>query len=348
MKIFRQLADFLYRLFNSLFYFTPILLANDRWRHKFLIPFYKGKAGGGRSDKHVRAVVFMALNETTFSGGLSDRLRGIVSVYAECKRQGRPFRIVFEPLHLEDYLAPNEYDWRIGEDEIDWDLAKSYPCVLLTYHNDSHNRWQHFVQSSVLRSYFRKHCHQLHVFTNMIPSDEEYRTLFHELFKPADDLQQLIGYHLEKLGGEKNYISCTFRFRQLLGDFKEGGATLPVAKRQPYIQQCVQTVERLHELHPEKRILVTADSHTFLDELVAVSLPYVYVMPGKVVHLGFTSDASKAVYMKSFLDMYMISYADIVYLVRDKLMYHSGFPYRAALLGGTNYEEVSLLNNIKL
>lgn len=131
--------------------------------------------------------------------------------------------------------------------------------------------------------------------------------------RPADDLQQLIGYHLEKLGGKGNYISCTFRFRQLLGDFKEGGATLPVAKRQPYIQQCVQTVERLHKMHPEKRILVTADSHTFLDELTTASLPYVYVMPGKVVHLGFTSDASKAVYMKSFLDMYMLSCSGIVY-----------------------------------
>lgn len=343
MKLFRQLADFLYRLFNSLFYFTPILLANYRWRHKFLIPFYKGKGGGGRSDKHERAVVFMALNETTFSGGLSDRLRGIVSVYAECKRQGRPFRIVFEPLHLEDYLAPNEYDWRIWEDEIDWDLAKSYPCVLLTYHNDPHNRWQHFVQSSVLRSYFRKHCHQLHVFTNMIPSDEEYQTLFHELFRPTDDLQQLIGYHLEKLGGKGNYISCTFRFRQLLGDFKEGGDTLPVEQREAYIERCIETVKELHKQYGDKNILVTADSSTFLSELKEKSLPYVYVMPGKVVHLGFTADASKTVYMKSFLDMYMISYADTVYLVRDKLMYHSGFPLRAALLNRAEYKEINLL-----
>lgn len=343
MKIFRQLADFLYRLFNSLFYFTPILLANYRWRHKFLIPFYKGKGGGGRSDKHERAVVFMALNETTFSGGLSDRLRGIVSVYAECKRQGRPFRIVFEPLHLEDYLAPNEYDWRIWEDEIDWDLAKSYPCVLLTYHNDPHNRWQHFVQSSVLRSYFRKHCHQLHVFTNMIPSDEEYRTLFHELFRPTDDLQHLIGYHLEKLGGKRNYISCTFRFRQLLGDFKEGGDTLPAEQREAYIERCIETVKELHKQYGDKNILVTADSSTFLSELKEKSLPYVYVMPGKVVHLGFTADASKTVYMKSFLDMYMISYADTVYLVRDKLMYHSGFPLRAALLNRAEYKEINLL-----
>lgn len=41
--------------------------------------------------------------------------------------------------------------------------------------------------------------------------------------------------------------------------------------------------------------------------------------------------------------MYMISFADTVYLVRDKQMYHSGFPYRAALLGGANYKEVSLV-----
>ena len=343
MKIFRQLADFLYRLFNSLFYFTPILLANYRWRHKFLIPFYKGKGGGGRSDKHERAVVFMALNETTFSGGLSDRLRGIVSVYAECKRQRRPFRIVFEPLHLEDYLAPNEYDWRIGEDEIDWDLAKSYPCVLLTYHNDPHNRWQHFVQSTVLRSYFRKHCLQLHVFTNMIPSDEEYRTLFHELFKPADDLQQLIGYHLEKLGGKRNYISCTFRFRQLLGDFKEGGDTLPAEQREAYIERCIEAVKELHKQYGDKNILVTADSSTFLSELKEKSLPYVYIMPGKVVHIGFTYDANHSTYLKSFLDMYMISFADTVFLVRDKLMYHSGFPFRSALLGGAKYKEQELL-----
>lgn len=342
MKIFRQLADFLYRLFNSLFYFTPILLANYRWRHKFLIPFYKDKGGGGRSDKHERAVVFMALNETTFSGGLSDRLRGIVSVYAECKRQGRPFRIVFEPLHLEDYLAPNEYDWRIGEDEIDWDLTKSYPCVLLTYHNDSHNSWQHFVQSSVLRSYFRKHCHQLHVFTNMIPSDEEYRTLFHELFRPTDDLQQLIGYHLEKLGGKGNYISCTFRFRQLLGDFKEGGDTLPVEQREAYIERCIETVKKLHKQYGDKNILVTADSSTFLSELKEKSLPYVYVMPGKVVHLGFTADASKTVYMKSFLDMYMLSFSGTVYQATDKLLMRSTFPQRSALLGGTPYREIKV------
>jgi len=46
----------------------------------------------------------MVQPETTFSGGLSDRLRGITSIYGECKRKNLPFKIVFEPLHLQDYF----------------------------------------------------------------------------------------------------------------------------------------------------------------------------------------------------------------------------------------------------
>ena len=38
----------------------------------------------------------------------------------------------------------------------------------------------------------------------------------------------------------------------------------------------------------------------------------------------------------------MLSYASTVYLVRDRLMYHSGFPYRAAILNGADYQEITL------
>jgi hypothetical protein len=112
----------------------------------------------------------------------------------------------------------------------------------------------------------------------------------------------------------------------------------------------------MHKSHPGKMILVTSDSSTFLDELrVSVGGPHVsssasdissnwlYVIPGKVVHIGFTFDASKKTYMKSFVDYYMLSYASAVYLVRDKLMYHSGFPKRAAMLHGVDYHEINLI-----
>ncbi len=335
----------LYYIANRILYFTPILLNNKKFRQTLLLQMYKdrlSKQGDYKYNGEPKIIIYMTQPETTFTGGLSDRLRGIVAIYAECKRQGLPFRIVFEPLHLEDYLAPNEYDWRIKDDEICWDTERVYPCVMLTYHASSHNRYQHWVQSTILKYYIRKPYEQVHIYSNMICRDREYGVLFNELFKPTKELQEQIDYHLNKLGGKNNYISCTFRFRQLLGDFKEGGDTLPVDERKPYINRCINTVEKLHEQYPDKNILVTADSSTFLEEMHKASLPYVYIMPGKVVHIGFTFDANHSTYLKSFLDMYMISFADTVHLVRDKLMYHSGFPYRAALLNGTKYKEIKL------
>ena len=68
-------------------------------------------------------------------------------------------------------------------------------------------------------------------------------------------------------------------------------------------------------------------------------LPYVYVIPGDVVHMGFTYDASKKTYMKSFVDYFVLSNAKKVTLVRDDKMYHSGFALRAAMLNKAEYKE---------
>ena len=83
---------------------------------------------------------------------------------------------------------------------------------------------------------------------------------------------------------------------------------------------------------------MTSDSKTFISRIK--ELPYVYTLPGEVVHMGVTTNASKMTYLKSFLDYYMLSYAHTVISVRDKKMYHSGFALRAAMLNDAKYMEV--------
>ncbi len=337
----------LYRILTA-FYFLPIVVGNWLARRRLLLPLYSGKnsaaaPGHGRSVKGglEKTVVYMCLKETTASGGLSDRLRGLVSIYAECKRRGVPFKAYFEVPNLSIAFEPNEYDWRIGEDEICYDAGRVYPCMILTYHADIKNRLQRLAQRTMLRHYMRKNRQQIHVYSNMVTADEQYGDLFRELFKPTSELQMQLDHHLHTLGGERGYVSCTFRFRQLLGDLKEGGETLPEEEREAYIQRCLSTVERLHGEHPQDKLLITSDSITFNRR--AAALPYVYTIPGEIVHMGFTYDASKAVYLKSFVDYMMLSYAREVCLARDEKMYHSGFPYRAALLGGAEYREIDLV-----
>lgn len=334
------IGKILYGLYTRFTCFLPMLLSNYKFRKSLLLPLYKERAKDRVYLKGGKKVVYMVLNESTFSGGLSDRFRAIVSVYQECKRQGLPFYINFETPNLVEYLEPNKYDWRITEDEICYNTQECYPCTILTYHTNIKDPYQRFAQQMLLRFFVKKNYSQIHVYSNMVTSDAVYGRLFKELFRPTEDLQKLIDYHLKRIGGKNNYISCTFRFRQLLGDFKEGGKILQDEEKEMYVQRGLLTITHLHELYPEESILVTSDSITFLDRVRLFD--YVYIMPGKVVHIGFTYDAGKKVYMKSFLDYYMLSYARIVFLVRDRLMYHSGFPYRASLLNEAEYREIRL------
>ena len=319
----------IFNLFLPFLYFTPILRHNFTCRRNLLLPLYNSKNVKDCSmNDGCKTIVYMVQSETTFSGGLSDRLRGIISIYAECKRQRLPFKIVFEPLHLQDYLVPNQYDWQLNTDEI------------LTYHHNLRNCFQRFAQRMILRYYLKKHYKQIHIYSNMAIADKEFSTLFKELFRPSERLQNQIDYHLSQLGGAKKYISLTFRFRQLLGDFKEGGEVLPESEREAYVLRCIKGIEELHAEFPSERLLVTSDSKMFLDRLSY--LDYVYVIPGNVVHMGFTFDASQDVYMKSFVDYYMLSNAKTVFQMTDKLLFRSGFPKRAAMLNGAKYVEISL------
>ena len=340
MRFINNMYKSLIQFVSSLFYILLIFRHNFVCRRTLLLPLYKKKLKDCRCESNNTVVIYMVQPETTFSGGLSDRLRGITSIYEECKRNNLPFKIVFEPLHLQDYLVPNEYNWQIEPKNICWDTKMVYPCTLLTYNNNLENSAQIKAQKSTLRYYLKKSYKQIHIYSNMAIADNTFSDLFKELFRPSERLQQHIDFHLTQLGGARQYISLTFRFRQLLGDFKEGGDILPISERETYIQRCIRGIKSLHTQYPDERVLVTSDSKTFLDQLS--NLDYVYVIPGTVVHMGFTFDASQDTYMKSFVDYFMLSNAKKVFQMTDKQLFQSGFPKRAAMLNNVPYEEIEL------
>lgn len=132
-----------------------------------------------------------------------------------------------------------------------------------------------------------------------------------------------------------------FRFQQLLGDFKETGyKTLPEKEQNLLIQHCINKVNELrNNRHCDKLVLVTSDSSTFL-QTICQKLDFVRIIPGKVVHMDHTSDASNEVYMKSFVDLFVLSKAEKIYLLQTGNMYHSGFAKYASMVEETSYEEI--------
>ena len=172
----------------------------------------------------------------------------------------------------------------------------------------------------------------------MNSASPNYNQLYKELFKPSQHLSERINLCRKHLS--RPYEAVTLRFQQLLGDFKEGNfQILPESERNCLILLCKNKISELYDngYFHTKKILVTSDSPSFLQEIG--KLQYVFTIPGKMEHMDFTQNRDIEVYLKSFVDLLMLSEAKRITLLKTGQMYRSGFPRFAADLGQIPFNE---------
>ena len=283
-------------------------------------------------DELIERNVIVMIDGRQIHGGLSDRVRGICSVYGFCKENNIPFYINhIYPFNLQDYLQPNLVDWVIDSGSIIYNTNVAKPvCV---------NDWMFSanLHKYYLRNVSKEH-KQIHLYTNAYFDDANFRCNFNELFKPSPTLQSEIEQNIQAINGD--FIAMVFRFQQLLGDFKETGYQILAKDEQDeLIAICLNKVKELYDtFHRTVKVLVTSDSNIFLIEVN--KLDFVYIIPGQVVHMDHTADASFDTYMKSFVDLFLLSKAKKIYLMKSGQMYMSGFAKRAAMVNDILYEEI--------
>ncbi len=282
-----------------------------------------------------KTVVFM-IDGKTLHGGMSDRLRGLFSVYYYCKKKNLEFKVAWtHPFKLQDYLIPAGKDWVANETDLSHNKRNVAFRFFNNYTQMSNNETEYFDILDTKKPIE-------HVYSCITIKEELYAEFFNELFKPAPLLQKSIDKCLQEIGGK--YISLTFRFIGLLGDFKDDlrwNVELSRLEKNRYIGKCLACLDCLHRKYPEyKRILVTADSPIFLD--IVSKIPYVYVMPGKVVNMDFVNDSNYELHLKSFIDFIMISKAEKCYVYHYAQMFKfTKFAKTAALVGGKELITVS-------
>ncbi|MDE6272664.1 MAG: glycosyltransferase family 2 protein [Muribaculaceae bacterium] len=260
-------------------------------------------------------------------GGTTDRLRGVLSTYAEARRRGIPFRISWvSPFRLEDYLEPATFDWRISPEEMIFRKEESYPVVIQDLGNNE--------SEAILKAALDGLHGQIHVYSNSDSQIGHYRELYHELFRPTDRLRKAVDLHRRRLGEE--YYAFSFRFAKLLGDFFDvAGEVLPEHKRQSFMDRVAAEFRRLSaEIPADSKILLASDSSTFL-EYMKDKDPRIYIVEGAVCHVELGGEQSREdAWLKMFVDQQLIMEAEKVWRLTAKGMYPSGFPRFAAEVGG--------------
>lgn len=262
-------------------------------------------------------------------GGLTDRIRGLLTTYREAKRRGIPFYVYWDsPFELSDYLEPAEIDWRIDKSEISYFKEEAYPVII-----QDMSPWNNKMRLDAALSHAKP---QTHVYSNADNARGEYARLFRELFKPTEALQRQVDYHLEKLG--EGYSSFAFRFMALLGDFTDcSNETLTGKAYEDFISKVMREFRKQIDLLPaDCRIFVASDSRKFLD-MASQMDPRIYVTPGEVKHIDFSRGAYDEAWMKTFVDQQLHMHAERVTQMLTDKMYNSGFPRFAAEVGGAEY-----------
>lgn len=265
----------------------------------------------------------------TVAGGLADRFKGLLSLYALCREAGYDFRICYtSPFRLADYLLPADYDWRIEPSELHPDEA-----AMLVLENTEDSDYQTLRQAAWLRERMAEGPREMHVITNSnYAYTLPYAELFRQLFRPAPQLAAALEAERSRLG---QYVTVNARFLTMLGDFRETGdnVALPADEARALMERCIAELEVLHSKHPLHKILVNSDSMRFLAE--AQRLPYVRVVEGRVAHTDLMArEGAEDAHLKLFLDFFLIAHADAIYLLHTPPMRISGFPYAASKLAG--------------
>lgn len=266
-------------------------------------------------------------------GGMFDRLKGAISVYAASQCIGREFKISFtHPFDLRDYLEPNEYDWTIDEKE----LAKGWPAARPLFLYGEFANPARLVKKRSCESHFYYGYNSLDWLNKRYNKNFEFGALYKQLFKPTERLQKYINMYKAEIGCK--YVVAHFRFMNLIGDsteFKEINPTLPEAEQSVLIEK---SLEQLRQLSTQ-RIMLCTDSARFVS-IVKKQMPEVYVVPGEIRHIGTAEDNTDASTIKMFLDYYLIAEAEKVYNFVSDGMWKSAFPEYAAKIGQKPFERV--------
>ncbi|WMI95026.1 hypothetical protein [Bacteroides fragilis] len=315
-------------------YFQPLMRKYYRSQEKMI---RCKKVDLGKSLLHMEGCVIFMADGILKQGGLADRLRGIVSLYKFCKMNDMNFKIHFvSPFCLSSFLRPNFYDWQLSLDGVSYD--SSHDTIVLIPKKASEYWFDQCFFRNELATRINSKNMQYHVYTNIDLVGFEFGSLFKELFSPAPKLQVALDRHLKTLGTE--YVSLSYRFLDILGDFKDTiDYDLSKKERENILGKCVNSVREMLKKHSGfSHILVTSDSQIFLSQIK--DIPRVYIVEGVISHVD--DPTTNNGHLKTFVDFYLISNARKIFLMRTKEMYKSSFARTAALINSVPFEEIEL------
>lgn len=279
-----------------------------------------------------RVIVYMS--DDSAQAGLADRLRTIRTAYVCSAISNRTFHVYHQVkgCRLEDYLEPNEIDWRINKNDIDFNLKNIAICY-------------NYREIPVCTLDRELHMYSADGIISEMRNADEYpeysdHEVYRRLFKPSAMLQKMVDSTMSTAGIQENeYIAFHLRFLNFFEQVEVHGkvSSTPEEQRQ-MIDSVHSVIERISKENGCEKVLIFSDSNAFIH---AEHPDYIKHLPGVVGHIS--KHDNKQITDKTFVDLFVMSKAKAIYSIRGKNIYGGGFSRDAAIIGNKPFIEVPLV-----
>lgn len=306
----------------------------SRIQKRVILILYYGRKISFRAPE--KRQVILCFDGNFAHGGLVDRIKGIISFYEAAKLTGRDFKIYFkDPFSLEDFLVPNQLDWRIEKIEYNpfsstvlylMDRFDVNPLELIK--NSSADRFFVYANVDLLG--------KIHPEKSTGELQSLWRENYRTLFTPSALLQE----ELLKMPNA-NTVVFHSRFTSLMGDFEDTSKkSISPEKKQQLLEALLEKITSYAQRHLEKDVYVLSDSTIFLNYIKQNT--GFKTLDGTPKHIDIRkNDANWDSHLKTFADFYFMVNARAVYLLKLDRMYNSGFSKYAAIVGDNDFEVIA-------
>lgn len=282
-------------------------------------------------------------------GGMFDRLKGAITVYAIAKALGKEFKIDwYYPFQLDRYLEPvkdhNNYicDWRTDEQQMTLESKNFQVVIAYGEFANPARLWKNRNKETL----FYYGYDSLNEVNAHFGTNYDWGMLYRELFKPTTYLQSYLDAFQKEIGSE--YIAIHTRWLNLLGDKVEYTDINPelesAESKNILMNAAVVKIKELFSIakseDPSIRLMIASDSMTFIN-YIKREIANIYVVPGTVKHIDTAGETDDSENIKLFTDYYLIAHSKKVYSLWHEGMWKSAFPKYAAKIGGVPFERIS-------
>lgn len=267
-------------------------------------------------------VLYFVFRPEQSHSGIADRLKAVVTLYNHAKANGYAFKFYFEtPFVLSDFLKPKT-DWPLRLDELEYSLPDTKII--------NETNWHKLPDLVPDKQY---HCYNYagnEIPWQFVNTGYRWSNLYHELFEPSERLQKALD-HCGLVS--HSYVSVQFRFVNALERFENtffDNYLESQEERDALVEKCRKGIERVIEENEGTPVYVFSDSKLFLDSIQ--DIPVKMLDTESIGHTNKKGDSS--VFLKSFLDLYVMAQSKAVYRMRAPELYNlSCFALLATRIG---------------